>query len=209
MLKRIAPIAALLGIGLLAGSPAHAARSFCCTDDQGVRACGDVLPEACRNKAYVEFNEKGQRVRTQEAPLTEAQQAVRDAELKKKREEEKLALEQRRRDQALLNTYTSEADLDKARDRQVAEIERSVKQTEEKLAAAKKAKEKLVKDTEFYKNKPLPPDLKEAIRRNDADVLAQTNALDAKAKEIEETKTRFEADRQRLKELRAPKEEKR
>lgn len=208
MLKRIAPLA-LLGFGLVMSNQALAARSFCCTDDQGVRSCGDVLPEVCRNKAYVEFNEKGQRVRTQDAPLTEAQQAVRDAELKKKREDDRLALEQRRRDQALLNTYTSEADLDKARDRQIAEIERSVKQLQEKLAAARKTKEKLAKDAEFYKNKPLPADLKDADKRNEADIQAQTSALDAKTREIEDTRSRFESDRQRLKELRTPKDEKR
>jgi len=209
MLKRIATLS-LLTLGLAAASgSALAARSFCCTDDAGVRSCGDVLPEACRNKAYSEFNEKGQKVRNQEAPLTEAQQVVRDAELKKKREEDRLALEQRRRDQALLNTYVTEQDLNSARDRQIAEIERSMKQTQEKIAAAAKTKEKLVRDSEFYKNKPLPADLKDAIRRNEADIQAQNNALQSKGKEIEETKTRFEADRQRLKELRTPKDDKR
>jgi len=209
MLKRIATLS-LLALGLAAASgSALAARSFCCTDDGGVRSCGDVLPEACRNKAYSEFNEKGQKVRNQEAPLTEAQQVVRDAELKKKREEDRLALEQRRRDQALLNTYVTEQDLNSARDRQIAEIERSMKQTQEKIAAAAKAKEKLGRDSEFYKNKPLPADLKDAIRRNEADIQAQNNALQSKSKEIEETKTRFEADRQRLKELRTPKDDKR
>ena len=212
MFKRIATttLLGLAGLGLAAASgSALAARSFCCVDDQGVRACGDVLPEACRNKAYSEFNEKGQKVRTQEAPLTEAQQAQRDADQKKKREEDRLALEQRRRDQALLNTYASEADLDNARDRQLTEIDRSTKQTQDKLAAAQKAKDKLAKDAEFYKNKPLPADVKDAMRRNDTDIQTQNTALQNKAKEIEDTKARFEADRQRLKELRSPKEDRR
>ena len=120
-----------------------------------------------------------------------------------------MALEQRRRDQALLNTYASEADLDNARDRQLAEIDRSTKQTQDKLAAAQKAKDKLAKDAEFYKNKPLPADLKDAVRRNDADIQTQNTALQNKAKEIEDTKARFEADRQRLKELRSPKDDRR
>ncbi|GAB2180893.1 hypothetical protein DLREEDagrD3_11160 [Denitratisoma sp. agr-D3] len=208
MFTRFAPHAALaLAIAAVSG-PALAARTFCCTDDNGVRACGDVLPETCRNKAYVEFNEKGQKVRSQEAPLSEAQQAVRDAEQKRKREEERQALEQRRRDLALLNTYATEKDLDTARDRQIAEIERSMKQTQEKIEAANKTKAKLAKEAEFYSHKPLPPDLKESIRRNEADIVAQNGALEAKGKEIEETKTRFETDRQRLKVLRSKDEKK-
>lgn len=208
MLKPIATYS-LFGLVLLTASgSALAARTFCCTDDRGVRACGDVLPESCRNRAYSEFNEKGQKVRSQEAPLSEAQQAARDAEQKKKREEDKQALEQRRRDQALLNTYTSEKDLDTARDRQIAEIERSMKQTQEKLDAATKTKAKLGKETEFYSHKPLPADLKESIRRNEADMQTQNNALASKAKEIETARARFEADRQRLKELRSKDEKK-
>lgn len=202
MLKRLA-LYALISAGLAGvSSSALAARLFCCTDDHGVRACGDVLPESCRNKAYSEINERGQKVRTQEAPLTEAQQAARDVELKKKREQERLALEQRRRDQALMSTYTTEADLDTARDRQIAEVERSMKQMQEKIAAAEKTKAKLAKDAEFYKNKPLPPDMRDSVRRNDTEIQTLTTGLENKKKEIEDIKSRFEADRARLRELR-------
>lgn len=209
MKTAIAAAIVTLGGLVLAAPGAQAARSFCCTDDQGVRNCGDVLPEACRNKAYSEFNEKGQKVRSQDAPLTEAQQAVRDAEQKKKREEDKRQQEQHRRDQALLNTYTTEADLDAAQARQLAELDRSVKQAQEKIAAAEKTRDRLAKDTEFYKNKPLPPDLKDSIKRNEADIQAQRAALEARNKEIGETRARFDADRQRLRELRAPADGKR
>lgn len=210
MLKRITTLT-VLGLGLAAASSsALAARTFCCTDDQGVRACGDVLPESCRNKAYSEFNERGQKVRTQEAPLTEAQQAVRDAEQKKKREEDKVAQEQKRRDIALMSTYATDKDLDAARDRQIAEVERSSKQIQEKIAAAEKNKAKLARDLEFYKNKPVPADLKDSIKRNEADIQNLNNTLADKKKEVDTIKTRFEADRQRLLELRNPnKDEKR
>ncbi|HEX5393605.1 MAG TPA: hypothetical protein VFW68_10000 [Rhodocyclaceae bacterium] len=202
MLKRLA-LFALLSAGFAGvSSPALAARLFCCNDDNGVRACGDVLPEVCRNKAYSEINERGQKVRTQEAPLTEAQQAARDVEQKKKREADRLALEQNRRDQALMSTYAKESDLDNARDRQIAEVERSMKQAQEKIDAATKAKAKLAKDGEFYKNKPLPADLKDSMRRNDTEIQTLTTALENKKKEIEDIKARFEADRARLRELR-------
>lgn len=208
MLKRFA-VVALIGSGVALASPAaFAARTFCCSDDQNVRYCGDVLPEACRNRAYSEFNERGIKVRTQDAPLTEAQQAAKDAEQKKKREEDRLALEQKRRDQALMSTYAKESDLDTARDRQIAEVERSMKQAEDKIAAANKAKVKLTKDAEFYKNKPLPADLKESMRRSEAEVQAQNQAIEHKKKEIEDIKARFESDRTRLRELRGSKEQK-
>ena len=97
----------LLLLGLVAPA-AHAARTFCCTDEKGQQRCGDVLPEACRSRAYVEYNEAGTRVRNVAAPLTEAQQAAVDAEQKKKREIAEAAERQQRADQALLSTYADE-----------------------------------------------------------------------------------------------------
>lgn len=193
---------AILALGLLLGAPgAQAARTFCCTDDQSRRICGDVLPDACQKKAYTEFNERGVRVRNVDAPLTEAQQAAHDAELKKKRETERLAVDQKRRDQALLSTYATEAELDSARDRAVKEIERGIKQAEEKLAQAQKTQKKLATDAEFYKGKPLPMELKEQMARNDINVKAQNEAIASKTQQIEQLKAKFEGDRLRLREL--------
>lgn len=189
----------------LSAPVANAAKTFCCLDEQGARYCGDVLPEKCRSRAYTEFNERGQKVRSVEAPLTEAQQAARDAELKKQRDAERVAQEQKRRDVALMTTYATEQDLDVARDRQVREVERSIAQAQEKLATAQKNKAKLSKDKEFYKNGALPDDLKDSLKRADANVAAEEANIATKKKEIDDIKARFEADRLRLRELRSDK----
>lgn len=180
---------------------AHAARTFCCADDKGQQRCGDILPEACRSRAYVEYNEAGTRVRNVAAPLSEAQQAARDAEEKKQRELAQAAEQQQRADKALLSTYSDEKDLDAARDRAVIELERSIKSAEGKLADLNKAKAKLASDSEFFKNKPLPPDLKQKIARNQTALKEQQAAIDEKRREVEETKAKFEAYRRRLNEL--------
>ena len=192
----------LLLLGL-AAPVAHAARTFCCTDEKVQQRCGDVLPEACRSRAYVEYNEAGTRVRNVAAPLTEAQQAAVDAEQKKKREIAEAAERQQRADQALLSTYADEKDLDTARDRAVVELERSIKSAEGKLVDLNKAKAKLATDTEFFKGKPLPPDLKQKIARNQTALTEQQAAIDEKKKEAEETKAKFEGYRKRLEELKA------
>lgn len=201
----------LLGIGsalaLALVSPAQATHSFCCTLDNGTRACGDILPEACRSRPYSEFNEQGNKVRNVEAPLSASQQAARDAQLKKQRDAEQQALEQKRRDAALVATYATEKELDQARDRLIAELERGIKNTQDKLDVVLKEKAKLAKDAEFYKNKPLPADLKAAQRRNQQAQEAEQNGIAAKKKEIEQVTARFEADRKRLRELRTPKQD--
>lgn len=182
---------------------ANAARTFCCSDERGMQRCGDVLPEACRNRAYVEYNEAGIRVRSIARPLTDAEQAARDVEDKKKRDIAEAAQQQQRADQALLSTYADEKDLDTARDRAVSEMERSIKSAEEKLADLNQTKAKLATDMEFYKNKPLPPDLKQKIARNQTALVEQQAAIDDKKKEVEDTKAKFEGFRKRLQELNA------
>ena len=78
-------------------------------------------------------------------------------------------------------------------------------QAQEKMAANQKVAAKLTKDKEFYKNSALPDDLKESLRRNDSAIKADQANIDLKKKEIEDIKSRFEADRIRLRELRSDK----
>ena len=203
MLKTLTTL--LIASFCLFAPAAFAAHSFCCVDEHGARYCGDILPEKCRTRAYTEFNERGAKVRNVDAPLSDAQQAARDADLKKQREADRVVQEQKRRDIALMTTYATEQDLDVARDRQVKEVERSINQAQEKMAANQKVAAKLTKDKEFYKNNALPDDLKESLRRNDSAIKADQANIDLKKKEIEDIKSRFEADRIRLRELRSDK----
>ncbi|MCP2937683.1 hypothetical protein NK983_33800, partial [Salmonella enterica subsp. enterica serovar Typhimurium] len=80
-----------------------------------------VLPAACADRGYRELNSQGATVKQVEAPMTEAQRAKRDADAKKARDEEMVRQEQRRRDTTLLNTYTSEREIDAARDRRITD----------------------------------------------------------------------------------------
>ncbi len=185
---------------------AEAARSFCCTDDRGQRQCGDVLPMACRNRAYTEYNEAGVQVRKAAAPLTEAQQAAKDAEDRKKLEQTEAAEQQRRADTALLSTYADEKDLDTAKERALGEMERSAKTSEENLVELNKIKASLAAEALPFKGKP-PFQLKLKIERNQAALTEQQEQLDAKKKEIEETTAKFEGFRKRLQELKQPKPE--
>ncbi|MGE5467872.1 MAG: hypothetical protein ACM3Y9_10655 [Ignavibacteria bacterium] len=185
-----------LGVGL--ALPA-AARTICCTDKTGHRVCGDTLPMECEDRAYKEFGAKG--VRSVEAPLTAEQKAEREAEAARKKEQDRIAAEQRRKDRALLNTYGSEKDIDLLRDRAVADLEASGKQTQDKYNAAMKRKAQLEKELEFYVKKPVPPDLKAQIKDNETEIEAQKKSIEERKKDIEATRARFEEDRRRYREL--------
>jgi hypothetical protein len=198
---RLIPVLLFASSALLAQSAAAQARIFCCQDDKGTKVCGDFLPPVCQGRAYEERDGKGFIAKQVEAPLTPEQLAKREAENAKKAEEAKKAAEERRRNLALLATYSSEKDIISARDRALAEVEKNQKQSQARLDEANKKKKKIDADREFYKGKPLPEDVKAQVRDNEKEIAAQSAAVAAKVKEAAEVRARFEEERKRYLEL--------
>jgi hypothetical protein len=186
---------------VLATGAAAQTRIYCCNDAKGSKVCGDFLPPACQGRAYEERDNRGFVSKLVEAPLTAEQQARRDAEKIRKEEEAKKAGEERRRVLALLSTYSSERDVVTARDRALAEVEQNLKQSQRRVDEARKKKKKIDGEKEFYKGKPLPDSLKADIRENEKEIKAQQAAVDARVKEMDEIRVRFEEERKRYLEL--------
>ncbi len=180
---------------------AQGRKTYCCIDEGGRQACSDVLPKQCYGRAYREINAQGVTIKRIDAPLTAEQRAAREADARKAREEEARRLEQDRKNRALLATYTSEQDIDVARDRAVADIQKSIKATQEKQAELAKQKQKLDAEAEFYKKSPMPPPLQAQIRDNDIEMKAHQAAIDDRHKEIEAVKARYENEKLRYREL--------
>jgi len=186
---------------LLAMGAAAQTRIYCCDDANGRKVCGDFLPTACQGRAYEERDNRGFVSKKVEAPLTAEQQARRAAELARKEEEAKRAAEERRRNLALLATYSSEKDINSAQTRALAEIDKNMKQAQQRLEEANKKKKKLESDKEFYKGKPLPEQVKADIRDNEKEIAAQKTAVAAKSKEMDDVRSRFADEKKRYLEL--------
>src|SRR3977135_4369910 len=103
---------------VLALAPAAAQeRMYKCVDARGKVYYTQVPPPECLGRDTQELNKSGSLIRRNPAvvPLTPAQEQAREAERKKKVEEEEKSKEERRKNLALLNTYSSERDIDDAR----------------------------------------------------------------------------------------------
>lgn len=202
MILRLGSALMLLAAAALpAPATAQGRVTYCCTDDSGRQVCSDVLPKQCYGKAYREINARGMTVRRVDAPLTAEQRAAREVEAKKAKEEEARRLEQDRKDRALLATYPTEQDIDMARDRAVAEIQKTIKVLLDKQAELARQKLKLDNEAEFYKKKPMPPQLQSQMHDNDAEMKAQQAAIEGRQKEIEAVKARYEDEKLRYREL--------
>jgi len=165
--------------------------------DNGHQVCGDVLPMQCFGKGYREMSPQGTVRRMVEPPLTPEQLARRDAEERARRTE---ALRQRaemRRNQSLLETYSSVADIDARRDRAVEGVDQDLKRAETRQAQLQKKRESLNREAEFYQKRPMPMSLATALHESDSELASQSSVIEAKKREIEAIRSRFEQDRSR------------
>lgn len=189
-----------------AGSAAAAGQFYCCNDENGKKVCGDILPQACYGRAYRELGSSGRTVRNVDAPLTAEQRAQRVAEDERRKEQEAALKEQKRKDQALLETYSTEKDIETLRRRAENDVNLSIKAAEDKIAEAYKQRKKFENEAEFYKKKQLPPQVDKGLRDADAEVAAQMTVIASKKKDLETIRIKYDEDRRRFLELtrRAP-----
>ncbi|WP_374264620.1 hypothetical protein [Zoogloea sp.] len=176
---------------------------FCCMDN-GHQICGDVLPMQCYGKGYREMSPQGTVRRMVEPPLTPEQFARREAEERARKAEIERQRAEMRRNQSLLETYSSVADIDARRDRAVASVDVDLKQAEARQAQLLKKRESLNREAEFYQKRTMPAALQNALRESDSELSNQGSVIAAKKKEIEAIRKRFELDRVRYIALTTP-----
>ena len=177
-----------------------AVAAFKCVDEKGRTHIEETLPAACTNVVTYEISRSGTVIRkiepsgTRIAPESKAKSA----------ESEKSAAEQKRRDKALLDSYSSEREIDAVRDRNVEILKTRLAAARGVLQKAE-AREQRAQQMVDTKGKAAT-----TVNANDLELAKQERATAAKTvarleKDLEETQARFAADTKRWLELRAAK----
>lgn len=184
-------------------SSSHAASEFYCCQDasSGRRVCGDTLPEQCRGRAYRVLDMGGNVVKEVGPPLTAEQKALQALETQRKKKQDEADREQRRRDQALLDTYTTVEDIDLAQKKAEADVNYFISEANARINALRIKRKKFEDEAEFYKKKTIPAELDRELRSLDHEIRLQQELLDLKKKDFETIKTKYDADRKRYFEL--------
>jgi hypothetical protein len=176
-------------------------RIYRCTDAQGKVYVTQTPPPECLGRPTDVLNKRGTVVQRDEGILTPQQQAQRDAELKKKRDLEAAAKEERRKAAALLNTYSSEKDVEEARARALKENEEAIAQTNKKIADVLKRKKTLESEKEFYAKTKPPAKLQQDIQNNEIELKNQQELLEARKKQVANINAKYDDDKKRYIEL--------
>lgn len=184
------------------GSAQAAGEFYCCHDPStGRRVCGDMLPEQCRGRAYRVLDSGGNIAKEVGAPLTAEQKAEQVVENRRRKQLEDSTREQRRRDQALLDTYATPDDIDFAQQKAEADVNFAILATIARIDAARTKRKKFEDEAEFYKKKTLPPELEKDLRALDHEIHLQQDLLNLKKRDFDTIKTKYDADRKRYFEL--------
>jgi hypothetical protein len=182
-------------------APAHAA-TYKWVDEKGVIHYTDKLPPEEINKGNVELNKQGVPVKKTEPALTQEQRRAKALEEERAKEIAKQREDKARRDRALLSSYTSESEIDLARNRSLRTIDDVLKSAQaytEQLSRRRTAIE-AKKKTEFG-DKPTPPALERELEGINAELSRQADLIALKQREIVQVNAKYDSDRHRWREL--------
>lgn len=165
-------------------------------DDKGVTHYGDSLPPEYAHRASTVLNKSGRVLYQNEAFKPAAQQTPDAAQ-------EKQLAEQQRRDGVLLNSYTTEQEIDLARERSTQMDEAAIKGLEQRAAGVKERLTIHQKSAASFtsRKKPIPEDLQQDLDDANGELGRIKAQIVRKRKDIEETRMRFDLDKQRFHEL--------
>ncbi|MBI3480193.1 MAG: DUF4124 domain-containing protein [Nitrosomonadales bacterium] len=199
MIKLILFIAFVAGAAL--SFPA-AAKMYKWVDNNGVTHYGETVPPEYANKDRQELNHEGRIVKSEEA-ITPERRRAKEQEEAKKRDAAKTALEQKRRDTTLINTYSNVQEIDLARNRSLQQIDARIDAMNSSIKIANNNLVGLQKEADGYTgaNKPIPASLQEDLKEAQARLTKLQQELENPIAEKAAMNARFDADKARYIEL--------
>jgi hypothetical protein len=183
--------------------PATAAGLYKWTDDQGAVHYSDQIPPDAVNKGGVVFDKQGHPLKKIDPSLTPAQLKAKQVDDEHQRVLAKVQEDKSRRDMALVHSYTSEDEIDYARNRSLQAVESQLKSAEVFTSDLTKRQQQLNKDKLAYGTKPVPPTLESELSGLDEEIARQEKVMAQRRAEMTAINAKYEGDKLRWRELRA------
>ncbi len=200
-------VAAGLALALARADAATAAKIFKWTDERGVTHYSEVIPLEYKDQAAQEMSRQGLTIRKWDPAITLEQRKATEEKTGEKavreREEKQRSFEQRRRDLALVNTYTSAKEIDEHRDRTLQLPLQAIQGLEPRLKKAQDRLASLQQQIATFTNagKRVPNGLELDLADQRSEVHSIQAEIDRHKAEIEVIKVKYEGDRMRFLEL--------
>jgi hypothetical protein len=206
----------ILGL-LLALYVTAASAVYKCADDKGMTIFGDTPPPGCAANAPIyEISPSGNVIHRIDPTPTPEQVRERAVEEARARKAALAAAEQKRKDQALLNSYGSPQEFDVARERNIEPVNGRIASAEDRMKELDRREAEIEKQIDFMKEDAAkkkkgdedfepPAWLVSNLDRLKKERVNLTAAIARYRKEIEELRTKYDTDKQRWIVLKASK----
>jgi hypothetical protein len=190
----------LMGAGL---APALAQGIYTCVDAKGRRVTSDRPIAECNDREQRELNSSGTVRRTVEPSYTAREQAERDELARRKAQEEARALEERRRDRALIMRYPSIEVHAKEREDALLQIDAVIAAAKKRTEELNLQRKQIDEEFEFYRKDPTkaPALLKRQREDNAQSITIQLKFISDQEGEKKRVNARFDEELVKLKEL--------
>jgi chromosome segregation ATPase len=155
---------------------------------------GDTLPKECYGRAWVQ-RINGVVVHREEAQPTPDESAMRREAARQREQARQEALRQKQRDDALRERYSTLADLDQRRDRELGELDNAIadlRVEERELFARRRGIDEEIK---ALGDKPVVADLTKALSYADEELARARAAIERKVTERDNLRQRYDEDR--------------
>ncbi len=195
---------AVMGVLMALSLGAVDARIVCWSDDNGRRACGDVVPPHVSARERQVINPRGVVVETRARPPSEAERqaqaeaTLRDAELAANAQREAAY------DRFLLQTYRNREELEEQAQRRLEALDGRHALAEKAVAdtAAAVAELQSRKAALEANDRPVPERLTAQLQTFEADLVVHQSALEGLTAQQESMRARYAADAERFEVLR-------
>lgn len=193
--------AAAVALSLVLAPVALAQQLYKWTDDKGVVHYTDKAPDAGRGGAVLD--KQGRQVSKIDAAPSPEQVRAKEVDEEKQRAAAKEIETEARRNRALLSSYTTEAEIDLARARAAATVETQIQSAQAYLVQLVKRKKDIDARKARFGDKPIPAQLEADSAAVDAEYAKNSDLVAQKQRELAAVTARYDADKQRWRELKA------
>jgi len=209
-LRAVSLIAFIFAVGSFQAhgqTPGGGGKIVCWKDKTGKTiGCGDKVPPEYQDNATKELNKRGVTVNSSDPALTPEQKKALQADAERKAAANQVAAEQKRRDKALMDTFTTVKEIDLKRNRDIQLIESNIEAQQTNLKNANDRQADARNRIEQYKkeNKPVPVPIQDEYDRADASKVKIQAQIAQKKKEIIDLNQQYDDMKKRFVELTNP-----
>lgn len=191
--RRLA-VATLLSFPALVA--AQAAGIYTCVDAKGRKLTSDRPIVDCLDREQLELNPSGTVRRKVGPSLTAQERAAEEEKQRQLAEERARAVEEKRRDHALLIRYPYRSVHDSERREALAQIDVVIKAAQNRLVELQQQRKKIDAEMEFYEKDPskAPPSLRRLVEENTLSTNVQKRFIEDQEQEKKRVNARFDED---------------